>query len=84
MIALRPTHVFESMGELEQALYESAVPVIESFQRVVKHVESDGVFLTIPFELTANFPTVLYEYLKRFKLWKVPDEVRHLLDLHFA
>jgi hypothetical protein len=84
MIALRPTHVFESMGKLEQALYESAVPVINCFQRIVKHVESKGMFQNVPFELTADFPTMLYEYLKRFKLWKVPDEVRLLFDLHFV
>ena len=33
MIAYRPTHVFESMGALEQALLESAIPLLETFER---------------------------------------------------
>jgi hypothetical protein len=76
MIAFRPTHVFESMGQLEQALFESAVPLITNFQRIVECVASGGSFQVVSPELTCQFPTMLFEYLKRFKAWKVPDEAK--------
>ncbi len=34
MIAFRPTHVFESMGTLEQALYDTARPLIAKFEEI--------------------------------------------------
>ena len=76
MIAFRPTHVFDSMGTLEQALFESAVPLITNFQRIVECVASTGSFQAVSTELTCQFPTMLFEYLKRFKAWKVPDEAK--------
>jgi hypothetical protein len=35
MIAFRPTHVFESMGELEGALLNAATPLMEKFQGII-------------------------------------------------
>jgi uncharacterized protein YjiS (DUF1127 family) len=77
MIADRPTHVFETMGALEQALFESAAPVLNEF-----HAMCDALmrapfkhFQMVPSALTKDFPTTLFEYLRRFKAWKVPDEV---------
>jgi len=78
MIAYRPTHVFESMGALEQALYESATPLLTTFERICSHIQSSPgkSFQEVPHELTKDFPTMLFEYLKRFKAWKVPDEAK--------
>jgi len=76
MIAYRPTHVFESMGVLEQSLYESALPLLTNFQRIVEGVAIVGSFQGVPVDLTCNFPSMLFEYLKRFKAWKVPDEAK--------
>ena len=78
MIAFRPTHVFESMGALEQALFESAVPLLSSFERICTALRSSDhtCFQEVPSDLTKDFPTMLYEYLKRFKAWKVPDEAK--------
>jgi hypothetical protein len=78
MIAFRPTHVFESMGTLEQALFESAVPVLSQFEQMCKTLLAAPFknFQCIPANQTKDFPTTLFEYLRRFKAWKVPDEAK--------
>eukprot|EP00291_Cryptomonas_curvata_P026192 CAMPEP_0172174800 /NCGR_PEP_ID=MMETSP1050-20130122/13871_1 /TAXON_ID=233186 /ORGANISM="Cryptomonas curvata, Strain CCAP979/52" /LENGTH=643 /DNA_ID=CAMNT_0012846827 /DNA_START=422 /DNA_END=2354 /DNA_ORIENTATION=- len=78
MIAYRPTHVFESMGALEQSLFESAMPLLTTFERIIQCIRSSAKrsFQEVPPDLTEGFPTMLFEYLKRFKAWKVPDEAK--------
>ena len=76
MIAYRPTHVFESMGALEHALLEAATPLLSAFQKIYTCIIRNGSFDAVPHELTKDFPTLLFEYLKRFKAWKVPDEAK--------
>lgn len=77
MIAYRPTHVFEAMGTLEQALYESATPLIVAFEKIRDSLRrAKGNFAQVRHELTKDFPTLLFEFLKRFKAWKVPDEAK--------
>jgi len=74
MIAYRPTHVFENMGTLEQALFEAATPLIATFEKIYESFRERGSFAKVPHSLTKDFPTLLFEYLKKFKAWKVPDE----------
>ena len=76
MVAYRPTHVFESMGTLEQALCDAAKPLLAAFERIWRLLLSGKSFSEVPHQLTRNFPTLLFEYLKRFKAWKVPDEAK--------
>jgi hypothetical protein len=78
MIAYRPTHVFESMGTLEQALFESAVPLLNQFQTMSNTLLAAPYkhFQMVPSDQTKDFPMALFEYLKRFKAWKVPDEAK--------
>ena len=76
MIAFRPTHVFESMGLLEQALLDIATPFIATFQKIADDITKRESFSKVPTETTKDFTTMLFEYLKRFKAWKVPDEVK--------
>ena len=78
MIAFRSTHVFEGMGPLEQALFESAVPMLNMFHAICDALMAspNKCFSDVPSALTKEFPTVLFEYLKRFKAWKVPDEAK--------
>ena len=84
MIAYRPTHVFESMGSLEQALLESAIPLLEAYDKICRSILSEGCFAKTPSSITANFTTLLFEYLKRFKAWKVPDEEKLAMRLKHA
>jgi hypothetical protein len=78
MIAYRPTHVFEGMGTLEQALLEAAVPLLSQFEKMCKTLLAapHRNFQYVPADQTKDFPTTLFEYLRRFKAWKVPDEAK--------
>ena len=78
MIAYRPTHVFESMGTLETALYDAARPLLVAFEQICGSIQSspNHSFEEVPHELTKDFPIILFEFLKRFKAWKVPDEAK--------
>jgi hypothetical protein len=86
MIAYRPTHVFESMGTLEQALYDAATPMLGTFEAICKHINGSKQhsFEEVPHELTKDFPTMLLEYLKKFKAWKVPDEAKLTVRIKHA
>ncbi len=83
MIGYRPTHVFESMGCLEQALYEVAGPLTVNFQRIVECVIKVGAFQDVPADLTTGFIEMLFEFLKCFKAWKVPDEVILIITITY-
>ena len=84
MIAGRPTHVFESMGVLEQALYESALVLTTNLERLARSIAQTGNFHLANANLAESFPTVLFEYLKRFKAWKIPDEVKLVCRIKHA
>jgi hypothetical protein len=80
MIAYRPTHVFESMGALETALYDSAYPLTTRFQSILECIARvGGAFQAVPVELTTGFLEMLHLYLDCFKAWKVPDEVNRFI-----
>ena len=84
MIAFRPTHVFESMGTLEQALYDAARPLMAKFEEICRSILDAGHFFKVPRELTVDFVPMLFEYLKRFKAWKVPDEAKLICRIKHA
>ena len=75
MIAYHPT-IFERMGALEQALFDSTVPLIEAFESICHQMAADPSFAHVPHELTKNFPTLLLNFFRAFKAWKVHDEAR--------
>ena len=64
------------MGVLEQQLFDSTVPLIEAFERICQEITADPSFAHVPHELTKDFPTLLFNFLKNFKAWKVPDEIK--------
>ncbi len=84
MIAGRPTHVFESMGALEQSLYESAIVLTNNLESLAKGIAHTGAFHLVKADLAESFPTVLFEYLKQFKAWKVPDEAKLVCRIKHA
>ena len=76
MIAYYPDKVFETMGALEQPLFHSTLTLIEAFERICKQIAANPSFAHMPHELTKDFPTLLLKFLKAFKAWKVPDEIK--------
>jgi hypothetical protein len=85
MIAYRSTHVFESMGALEHPLLEAATKLLDCFESIVGVLrDHDGYFAAVPHALSEAFPTLLFEYLKCFKAWKVPDEAKLVCRIRHA
>ena len=76
MIAYKKSHVFEEMRELETTLLSSASVFVEFVENIARLVVERGSFSNLPKDLTANFEACLFKYLKDFKAWKVPDEVK--------
>ena len=72
VIANRPTQLLDGMSTLEQALHGSAKPLLTVFEKICAHIQSSPArsFQEVPHELTKDFLTVLFEYLKRFAAWK--------------
>jgi len=84
MIAYKPVNVFESMGTLEQALFDVTVPLIRSFERICNAILEGKSFAEVPHELTNGFCSLLFDYLKRFAAWKIPDEAKLLCRIKHA
>ena len=76
MIAYRPTHVFEAMGNLENELFTAARELLNCFETMVSTVHGGRSLSQIPLDVTRPFESLLCNYLKCFKAWKVPDEAK--------
>jgi hypothetical protein len=76
MIAVQPTQVFESMGVLEKSLFESAVVLTTSLEHLATDVARTGAFCLVGADMAESFPKAIFEFLRRFKAWKVPDEAK--------
>ena len=85
MVAYFPSHVFETMGPLEQALFDAATPMIVAFEAIMGELTTCGSsFRDVPYALTKDFPTLLFEFLRHFRAWKVPDEVKLVARIKHA
>ncbi len=84
MIASEPLKVFESIGALEQPLYESATVLTAKLELLAERLQQTGTFYLISADLAESFQPVLTEFLKRFKAWKVPDEAKLLCRVKHA
>ena len=51
MIAYYPDKVFETMGALEQPLFDSTIALIEAFERICKQIAANPSFADMPHEL---------------------------------
>ena len=78
MIRYHKDKVFESMGKLEQPLLEISATLLDMFHGICTKIMGNTKCFreAVPVELTADFPTTLFEYLTRFKTWKIPDEAK--------
>ena len=81
MIVEYTAHVFESMGELEQKLLASAQKLLNIFEEIM---QSTVPMHSLPRDLTKSFPPALFEYMRDFKGWKVPDEQKLLARIKDA
>ena len=85
MIVHYPREVFESMGPLERLLFQAAVALLESFERILGALDQcDGAFASVPVTTTDQFPRLLYDYLSHFRAWKSPDQARLVTRIKHA
>jgi hypothetical protein len=76
MIAFRPSHVFEAMTPLAQSLFEVTVPLVTNLEAIARSIVASGSFQSVDRALTEGFTALLFNYLRCFRAWKVPDEAR--------
>jgi hypothetical protein len=69
MIACLPSHVFETMGQLEQPLLEVARALVESFERIAGAVVAAGSIQPVDHSLTEGFVSLFMDYLRCFNAW---------------
>jgi hypothetical protein len=84
MIAYFPANVFEYMGTLEQALFDSAGPLIKNLEEIMELLSRGVLFKDIDVSVTKDLPSRLFWYLRNFKTWKVPDEQKLVLRIQNA
>jgi hypothetical protein len=71
MIVHHPTHVLETMGDLEHTLIDAATPMLAAFEQIRDCLRTQKVFGQVPHALTKDFPTLLFAYLHALHAWKV-------------
>ena len=81
MIVARPMNVFDKMGALEQQAFDSARLLLEIFEKILY---SATPFHDLPADLTRAFTAALFDYLRKFKAWKVPNEAQLICRIKHA
>lgn len=92
MIVIFPSCVFEEMGELQTALRDSGKRLLDNFERMIQQFsERNCEFFSISANAVNSLIPLLFDYMRKFKAWKIPDEVkltaritRALFCLHYA
>lgn len=89
MIVYHPTHVFEEINTLEKSLFESSKKMLTIFQNICKIIQlsTNHSFRDVPYEMSKDFMTMIFEYMKCFNEWKNPDAitiVSHIKDALIA
>ena len=84
MIVYRQTQTFESIGSLENALINSAAPLIKAFEKIRQELRVRSSFEAVPAEVTEHFPKMLFEYEECFKAWKESDDRKRIQRIKHA
>lgn len=85
MIVTNTSKVFESMGDLEHALLRSGRRLMANFERLIlQFTARNHEFCKISADAVASLLPSLFDYLRKFKAWKVPDELKLTLRIENA
>lgn len=71
MISYRPVFCFESMGRIEQKVFESGKILTAYIEAITPRLASDESISEIPLK---DFIPLMDQYMTDFQVWKVPDE----------
>jgi hypothetical protein len=85
MIALYPSKVFDDTNPLAVALLDSSLPLLKCFEGITQQfMDRDYTFLNVDADLRSNFSWHLFNYMEKFKEWKVPDEAKLICRVKHA
>ena len=73
LIVLQPDRTFERMGAVEQEVSKAAKLLIDTFERILFSPLPMPMH-TLPPALTRSLPRALFDYLRKFNAWKLPNE----------
>lgn len=77
MIALRPSHVFEDLDTLARSLLDAAKRLLQCFESIISQIlERNLTVFCVDLNLRSEFASLLFDYLAKFKAWKIPDETK--------
>lgn len=77
MMVYFSSKVFEEVKDLEAAARQAATRMIGNFERMIEQYTTRGqIFYEIDANVVASFVPLLFNYLRKFKEWKVPDEIK--------
>ena len=82
MIVHFSSNVFETMGELEQRVFDAAVALLEAFERICGAISRS--FQDVPEAMSRVFQPVLFEYIEHFNAWKAFDEKKLTVRIEVA
>lgn len=85
MMVFFSSRVFEEVKELEAAVRQAATRVISNFERMIEQYTTRGqIFYGIDANVVASFVPLLFDYLRKFNEWKVPDEIKLISRIRCA
>lgn len=77
MISQFSADVFEATQDtLVQNLVQSSMELKTNFHSIIAALVSNPDFRSVDPMLTKEFPRLLFDYIKNFQVWKVPDEAK--------
>lgn len=74
MIAARPTHVFESAGELEMRVLNASRSMLGPLHKAATALSQGRTWKHVRTHVAPRLPSLLCTYLRTFKDWKLVDE----------
>ena len=74
MITARPSHIFETLCDLESKVLDASTPMLECFHRTAAALSKGVAWHQVRLDVAKDLPSLLCTYLRTFKDWKLVDE----------
>jgi hypothetical protein len=89
MLGFRPTQVFETMTPAAEAVQASAIKLLTCFHRICTAVllpdnRRKHFGKKMDYALSKQLSLEIYDFLRLFKIWKAPDELRLVVRIKNA
>ena len=84
MIVYKSREVFEEFNDVVNELIEAAKKLLQCLEQIIYGYSTDNAFCRVSADAANAFIPLLFDYLKKFKVWKVPDEQKLTLRIKHA